>query len=505
MVHPPRRSPWGVAPMSADRERITLGVVLLVILWVLWRLVCRLRWHPWATVAAAGLVGLVVLIGLVETALVAFAVFLLLGYWRKWFPVSFDRHVTCRARTGLRFELVYSHRWSEAMSLFGLTAQVPTDRPSVGQRPARLARRRPEMVRLTSTPTADRLLVKHRLGHEQAHWDIRTAALAETFRAHSCRITPARPGYLWLTFRTRETLAPIVTPAPRRPAERIDFEALRVGITEDGDPWRLRLLYTHLLIGGATGSGKSELLWAIVDALAPAIAARLVQMPGIDPKGGMELTPGRALFSAYAYPSIDDDGTASAEPMVELAESVANLTVQRADVMRRAGVRKHVPTIDEPLIVLLIDELAYLTSYLPDPGLRKRALVALSTILTQGRAPGVVLIGAVQDVRKEAIPLRDLFPTRVALRTTEAAHADLILGEGAYKAGAVTDRIPERLPGVGYVRVDGQTTPMRVRSAHLTDTDVVTLAATYPAPTGLELIEDDGQGDEDTDDLGEAA
>lgn len=483
---------------------VSVTFVLTVVICV--GLVARwaLRWHPWIVATLAGLTAVAVVHGPAAVLLAAGVGSLLLGLWAWVWPAGFEAQVVRRARSSWRFELIYRHRWNEAMMLLGLTAQVQ-DRPSIGSKPAKFAPRRPELVRIVSTPTADRLLVEHRLGHEQAHWDIRTAVLAETFRAHSCRVTPADPGYLWLTFHIRETLAAIVDPALRLPADRIDFEALRVGITEDGDPWLLRLLYTHLLIGGATGSGKSELLWAIVDALAPAIAARLVQMPGIDPKGGMELTPGRALFSAYAYPTIDEAGTSSAEPMVELVEAVANLTVRRADAMRRAGVRKHVPTVDEPLIVLLIDELAFLTSYLPDAQLRKRALVALSTILTQGRAPGVVLIGAVQDVRKEAIPLRDLFPTRVALRTTEAAHADLILGEGAYKAGATTDRIPERLPGVGYVRVDGQTTPMRVRSAHLTDADVVALAATYPAPSGLALIDDDVQGDEDTDDLGEAA
>lgn len=490
--------------MNGDSERWTLDVVLLILLiWAKALVVWLVRWHPWLTLAAAMTVAAWVrwTPGQVAVLWVAAMGSLVAWYW-TW-PVSFEQRVGCRMRTGWRFELVYRWRWHRAMSLFGLAATV-TDQETPGRKAGR-SDHRPSLVWLRCGLSADRLLVRHRLGHEQAHWEIRTEALAQSFRALGCKITPSRPGYLWLTFRTKETLAATITPAPHRPAGDISLDAVRVGVTEDGTPWTLRLAGTHVLIGGATDSGKSSLIWAVLHDIAPQITAGVFEVWAIDPKGGMELIAGEPIFERYAYPDLVGDEVTpdSLAAMVQLLDDAALLVQRRAARMRRAGVRKHTPTIEEPAVILIIDELAYLTSYMPDPALRKRAMLALGVILSQGRAVGVTVIGAIQDVRKDAIPLRDLFPTRVAMRLTEAAHSDLVLGDGAYKAGAVCDRIPERLPGVGYVRIDGHPTPLRVRSAYLNDNDIATLAATYPAASDMPVLE---VADSETgDDVEEAA
>ena len=68
--------------------------------------------------------------------------------------------------------------------------------------------------------------------------------------------------------------------------------------------------------------------------------------------------------------------------------------------------------------------------------------------------------------------VRDLFPTRVALRLSEADQVGLVLGQGARDRGALCDRIPESLPGVGYVGIDGVAEPVRVRFAHITDAHI---------------------------------
>ena len=44
---------------------------------------------------------------------------------------------------------------------------------------------------------------------------------------------------------------------------------------------------------------------------------------------------------------------------------------------------------------------------------KKRIDSALSLLLAEGRAVGVVVVGAIQDPRKDVIPQRDLFPVRV--------------------------------------------------------------------------------------------
>ena len=105
-------------------------------------------------------------------------------------------------------------------------------------------------------------------------------------------------------------------------------------------------------------------------------------------------------------------------------------------------------------------------------------------MLSQGRAPGVLVVATVQDPAKDVIAFRDLFPVRVALRLVEDAQVDMVLGRGARARGAVCDRIPPSLPGVGYVVLDGVREPVRVRAAHVTDEDLRRLAAEHPAPAG---------------------
>ena len=95
-------------------------------------------------------------------------------------------------------------------------------------------------------------------------------------------------------------------------------------------------------------------------------------------------------------------------------------------------------------------------------------------------------MGAVQDPRKDVLSVRDLFPTRVALRLSEADHVGLVLGQGARDRGARCDQIAESLPGVGYVGIDGVAEPVRVRFAHVTDEDIAQMVLDYePRPTAV--------------------
>ena len=68
--------------------------------------------------------------------------------------------------------------------------------------------------------------------------------------------------------------------------------------------------------------------------------------------------------------------------------------------------------------MVVIDELAALTAWITDRTMQKRIDSALSLLLSQGRAVGVVVVGALQDPRKDVIPQRDLFPIRVGLAST---------------------------------------------------------------------------------------
>ncbi|WP_307961990.1 hypothetical protein [Salinispora arenicola] len=87
----------------------------------------------------------------------------------------------------------------------------------------------------------------------------------------------------------------------------------------------------------------------------------------------------------------------------------------------------HTPTEADPLVVVVIDEMAALTAYLQDVDLRKRIASSLGLLLSQGAGVGVLVVAALQDPRKEVLPFRDLFPTRITLGLTEASQVDWCL------------------------------------------------------------------------------
>jgi S-DNA-T family DNA segregation ATPase FtsK/SpoIIIE len=353
--------------------------------------------------------------------------------------------------------------------------------------------RTPAVSAVRPVPAGWELRLRLRAGTALADVERAADRLAAGLSASGVRIAadPADAGRCAAVVVCREPLArPVLPPPlpdpsdPSDPSDQSDpsdldlsggLDLAAVGVREDGSPWLLPVRGAHVLVAGATGSGKGSVLWSLVRALAPAAAAGLVEIWACDPKGGMELGFGRALFARFAV-----DG-----PQVAgLLEDAAALVRERA--ARLAGLtRLHEPTPAEPLVVLVVDELAAVTAY-ADRAVRVRVAAGLGLVLSQGRAVGVSAVGAVQDPRKDAVPLRDLFPVRVLLRVAEAAHADLVLGGGAHARGAHAERIPVGLAGVGYVLADGAPAPVRVRAFWVSDAEVRTVAARYgaspPAP-----------------------
>jgi S-DNA-T family DNA segregation ATPase FtsK/SpoIIIE len=125
--------------------------------------------------------------------------------------------------------------------------------------------------------------------------------------------------------------------------------------------------------------------------------------------------------------------------------------------------------VAEPLVVVLVDELASLTAYVTDRVVKNRIASSLKLLLSQGRAAGVVVVALMQDPGKDVIPFRGLFPTLICLRVAEAVEVDMVLGGGSRAKGALCENIPASQPGVGYVALDGTADPIRVRFPHITD------------------------------------
>ena len=152
--------------------------------------------------------------------------------------------------------------------------------------------------------------------------------------------------------------------------------------------------------------------------------------------------------------------------------------------------RDHTPTAEYPFVVVLVDEVAFLTAYQADRKLRDRILAALATLTTQGRAVGYCVVAALQDPRKEVLNIRNLFPDKIALRLDEPAQADLVLGDGAHDRGAAPRTSPPTPPtgaGVGYVRLETDPDPVRVRAAFVTDADIRAMVTGYAADPDREL------------------
>ena len=126
------------------------------------------------------------------------------------------------------------------------------------------------------------------------------------------------------------------------------------------------------------------------------------------------------------------------------------------------------PSIGEPLIVLIVDELAALTGWTFDREAKSRSKPPSACSSPKAGCRRRRRRGRARPAQRRAA-VRDLFPTRIALRLSEAEQVNLVLGPGARNRGALCDQISDPLPGVGYVAVDGIAEPVRVRFSHITD------------------------------------
>ncbi|MFI9560271.1 FtsK/SpoIIIE domain-containing protein [Nonomuraea endophytica] len=363
-----------------------------------------------------------------------------------------------------RWMWIYRRRWRGTLTVAGLAGRVH-GRAYV-----------PELVHVRSTGYADRVTVRMLRGQSDELWAQRSRNLAHAFGSTACQVRVRKPGVLVLALRRGDVLAAVVALRPVPLTASVG--PVEIGLDEHGNVFRLAVHGTHLLIAGATGAGKGSWLWLVVRGLLAGMEAGLVELHAIDPKR-MELSFGRGLFARYA---------SKWDQCADLLEWQVERMQERAD--RYAGVRRnHVATPDEPMVVVLVDEVAFLTAYCPDRDVRKRVLAALATLCTQGRSVGYVVVAALQDVRVEILTIRDLFPMRVCLRVKTAAQVDMALGDGMRDAGALADKIPydpddpSVSGGIGYVVDDSGGEPLRVRSAWVSDEEIKHLEADWGVET----------------------
>ena len=421
---------WAVAQFLARHPLLDLAVVVLTFAWSL-----------------AGWPGPLVLV-------VAAAV--VLSVWRWRWPGSFSRLIAGPARCRWR-RWHYRRHWIAVMTVASL-AVIFRGRMLL-----------PVLGKVTATRYTDRVLVGLVSGQSAADFADRAENLAHGFGALLCRVRTATPGYVVLEFVRRDALAGIIPALPV--GKQPDLTALLAGRCEDGTLWRVKLHGTHVLIAGATGAGKGSIIWSLVRALLPAMQSGLVQVLAADPKV-MELAYGRAIFDTCGRYAADP------EAIADMLDQAVTSMQARATVMAGKQ-RSHTPTAEHPFVVIVVDEVAFLTAYQPNRALRERVKAALAILTTQGRAVGYCVVAALQDPRKEVMSIRNLFPDRIAMRLDEPEQVDMVLGDGALERGAAAHLIstdPAIGAGVGFVRLETDPDPVRVRAAWVCDDDIRAMA-----------------------------
>lgn len=475
--------------------RVPFWVLVMVVPWVVFARAVR-----WLVRTPLVMIGLLHLAGLVavglswgETAAVAVGTASLvvltagLALWNRLHSASFHAYAVAWVLGHFRKMTRYRRgRWLDAMDVLGLV-RIRKDETLA-----------PTILKVRSSLAVDRIRVRLLRHQKLSDLGSVTDRLAQYFEAEQVRISSVyrskkrRKLVVDVVIVHRDLLSAAVPPIDHDIFDRsdqVDFKALPVALDENGLVWKLRLWGNHILIAGATGAGKGSVLWSIIKALLPAVRSGRVQLHAIDPKV-IELSLAKGLFSTIVD-GLNADSTADA--YIEFLERM--MTVMRTRLARMQGHSRDLEvTSSEPLHVIVIDELAAVTAYVTDSKKAAQINGLLSEILTQGRAAGVLVVGALQDPRKEVLKQRGLFTMRIALRLNEAADVSMVLSQGAYDRGAKCDEIAQDCQGTAFVLVEGQPEALRMRYPFVDDDEVRefaerwapspnTAAEVYPFPT----------------------
>lgn len=190
----------------------------------------------------------------------------------------------------------------------------------------------------------------------------------------------------------------------------------------------------HLLIAGATGSGKSVTVNGIIYAILATRSPFQAQFVLLDPKR-VELVQYASLPHVARYAAAPDD-------MIDALDYAVRETERRFTEMARAGIREYTG----PDLYVIVDELADLmTTH------KKECLPPLQRLAQIGRAARVHVIACSQNVLAVTIPtvLKCNFSTILGLRTATRSQSRFLIAE----AGCESLPDPKRAGrGYGYLR-----------------------------------------------------
>lgn len=234
----------------------------------------------------------------------------------------------------------------------------------------------------------------------------------------------------------------------------------------------------HTLIAGATGSGKSVLIQALILDIAATNPSALVHVHLIDPKMGVDYSAIEHL--PHVKGGIVIDQTAA----IEMMEGLVIEMDRRYELFRESGARdirsfniKAAPEARLPMKFLVHDEFA---EWMLTEDYKGAVTSIVSRLGVKARAAGIHLVFAAQrpDAGVMPVQLRDNLGNRLILKVASIGTSEIALGtKGA-----------ENLLGLGHLaaRLSGEPSTVFAQAPFLSDEDIEDVVSAIAAQDGLQ-------------------
>lgn len=244
------------------------------------------------------------------------------------------------------------------------------------------------------------------------------------------------------------------------------FDPVHVGIDEYGLPLWIKVIYKNLLAAGEPGGGKSALMNILTAHAALSDRSRLVLFDGKQ----VELGMWDEVADEFVGPDI--------EKAIITLRRLQRVMDNRYAWLKANRRRKIEQGDGVTVITSVFDEIALFSTVLGTKQQQEEFITLLRDLVARGRAAAMPVIAATQRPSIDIIPksLRDLFGYRAAFRCTSDGSSDIILGDNLSGQGYTATSILPTSQGVCLLIAEGGT-PQRVKTAYLSDEDIIALAA----------------------------